>query len=177
MDNILPAIRSHKDFEQFLKTNKELCILLDFHIGQLNDLMMQLKKHHRKAWVHIDLIQGISSDKFGAEYLCQALKVDGLISTKPSVLIVAKKLGKVAIQRIFLIDRLSLEKSMDMVEKTKPDYVEVLPGIAADVMLDMNCPVQMMAGGLFRSKEEMERILALGFVAVTTSNRLLWEDK
>lgn len=174
MQTIIPAISNYKDFELFLESELELCILLDFHIGQLQELMNRLKQNNRQAWVHIDLIQGISSDKFGAEYLCQALKVDGLISTKGSVLMAAKANHKKAIQRVFLIDRLSLNRSMELVDKIQPDIVEVLPGIAARVMVDMNCPYPMMAGGLFGSNEEIEEVLDLGFVAITTSTKSLW---
>jgi glycerol uptake operon antiterminator len=44
------------------------------------------------------------------------------------VILKAKQKGVIAIHRMFLIDSHALERSYRLVEKTKPDYIEVLPG-------------------------------------------------
>ena len=86
------------------------------------------KQHNKKMIYHVDLIHGIRSDEYATEFICQEYNPYGLISTKSSVILKAKQKGVIAIQRIFLIDSHALEKSYKLVQKTKPDYIEVLPG-------------------------------------------------
>lgn len=80
------------------------------------------------------------------------------------------------IQRIFLLDSLSLETSYRTFEKVKPDIVEILPGIAPSMIKEDRNKTQVLviAGGLIRTKEEMEASLQAGASAVSTSSQNLW---
>jgi glycerol uptake operon antiterminator len=165
-----------KTFESFLASKLEYCILQSFHLAVLNSLCNMAHKYNKKCLVHIDLIKGIASDEYGAEFLCQNLKVDGLISIHPSVIQMAKKNKKLAIQRIFLIDSLSLEKSISLAKKTQPDYIEILPGIACAVVESLleQLEVPLIGGGLIKTQKEIRNCLDVGLVAVTTSKAELW---
>lgn len=173
---ILPSISNLKMFETFLDSELEYCILQNLHISALHSICRMADKNNKKCLVHIDLIKGIASDEYGAEFLCQVIKVDGLISTYPSVIKVAKKKKKIAIQRIFLIDSLSLEKSINLVIKTQPDYIEMLPGIATAIVESIikQVDIPLIGGGLIRSKKDVQNCLDSGLVAVTTSRKELW---
>ena len=76
-----------------------------------------------------------------------------------------------------MIDSHALEKSYKLVEKTQPDYIEVLPGamtwMIQEVKERLNIPV--FAGGLIRSPEEVENALKSGAEAITTSKKELWD--
>jgi glycerol uptake operon antiterminator len=173
---ILPAVRSMKDFEKLLKMNYQYGVFLDIHIGMLKSVYEYANQHQKQMFLHVDLIQGLKSDEYATEFLCQQLKPYGLISTKSSVITKAKQKGVLAIQRTFIIDSNAMEKSISLIEKTNPDYIEVLPGVVPKVIRQLREKTgkAIFAGGLIESPEEVEEALNAGAIAVTTSNVELW---
>lgn len=174
---ILPAARGVKDFEKLLNTSFEYIVVLDLHIAQVKNIMQLAKQYNKKIFLHVDLIHGLQSDAYATEYLCQEFQPYGLMSTKASVIIKAKQKGIVAVQRIFLLDSGAVEKSYAILEKTKPDFIEVLPGamtfIINEIKEKTNIPI--LAGGFIRSVEDVERALNVGTTAITTSKHELWK--
>ncbi|CAM3976577.1 glycerol-3-phosphate responsive antiterminator [Alkalicoccus chagannorensis] len=176
--SILPAVRDLKDIDKAVKNNSEFVVLLNTHIGQLKSLVRMLKKENKKVLLHADLVQGLKSDEFGAQFLSQDIKPHGLISTRRNVLLTAKKHDLITIQRLFILDSQALESSYQMMKQIQPDCIEVLPGIIPHIIEEVieqsNTPV--IAGGLIRDPEEVRRALACGAAAVTTSRKELWEN-
>lgn len=60
-----------------------------------------------------------------------------------------------------------------MLEKTKPDYIEVLPGALTDAIAEVKerTGVPILAGGFIRTVEDVERALHAGATAITTSKK------
>lgn len=174
---ILPAVRKIKDLERLLQTSYEYIVLLDSHIGQLHSLIELARRHGKQMLLHVDLIEGLKSDEYAADFLCQQLRPAGLISTRANVVKQAKKNKRIAIQRLFLLDTGSLNKSYALMERTNPDYIEVLPGIVPSLVREVRdtTGVPVFAGGFVRTVQEVEDALQAGATAVTTSNRELWE--
>ncbi len=174
---ILPATRSIKDFERMMRSSYEYVILLDCHVAQLQSLMALAKKHRKKVLLHVDLIKGLRNDEHAAEFLCQQIKPAGLISTRTQVVQLAKKRSLTAIQRVFLLDTHALETSYRLLESFRPDYIEVLPGIVPHIIREVRerTGIPILAGGLIRTREEVNAALDAGAVAVTTSSRDVWE--
>ncbi|MBM7097554.1 MULTISPECIES: glycerol-3-phosphate responsive antiterminator [Alteribacter] len=174
---VLPAIRQLKDFDWLLRSPYETIILLESHIGQLRSIVTTAKRANKKMFIHADLVHGLKSDDYGADFLCQDIKVDGLISTRKNMVLKAKKQGISAIQRLFLLDSLALEASYKKIELTKPDYIEVLPGVVPHLIEEITARTQtpVIAGGLIRTKEDAETALKAGAASVTTSNKELWK--
>ena len=108
---ILPAARSLKQFEQLLKSPFEYIVLLEVHIGNLKTLKTEAEKHGKKVIIHADLIQGLKTDNFAADFLCNDIRPAGIISTRSNMIMKAKAKGIIAIQRMFLLDTIALEKS------------------------------------------------------------------
>lgn len=174
---VLPAIRKLKDFEKALETDSEFIVFLETRIGQLKSLVAHAKQENKKALVHVDLIQGLKSDDYGMEYLIHEVKPDGILSTRGNVISLAKKHHLLAIQRMFLLDRLALENNLKLIERFQPDCVEVLPGLMPSVIETIyeqtNLPI--IAGGLISSETDVKAALDAGAVAVSTSRTNLWE--
>lgn len=173
---ILPASANMKEFEQFLQSSYEIGVFLDMHISQLKNISMMAKNSGKKMIYHVDLIHGIKNDEYATEYICQEFKPYGLISTKSSVILKAKQKGVIAVQRIFLIDSHAIEKSYKLIEKTRPDYIEVLPGAMPWMITEIKERVKtpIFAGGLIRTPEEVHAALNAGADAITTSKKELW---
>jgi glycerol uptake operon antiterminator len=174
----IPVVPTMKRLEQFLMTDLSTCVLQDIHISLLSDMILTLHKHERRALIHIDMINGVASDEYGTEYLCQKLKADGIISSKSRIIEVTKRNKKIAIQRMFLIDSKSVERGIDMLIKSKPDMVEVMPAIAYRIIPTikerLNLPI--IGGGLLKTKEDIENGLKAGCVAFTVSDLELCKE-
>ncbi|WP_209124305.1 glycerol-3-phosphate responsive antiterminator [Alkalihalobacillus sp. BA299] len=174
---ILPAARDIKQFEELVESHFTYIILLNSHIGQLRSLNRLAKNNKKQLLLHADLIQGLKNDEYAAQFLCQDIRPAGLISTRKNVVLTAKKSGLIAIQRLFLLDSIALESSYKLLEVTKPDFIEVLPGVMPHIITEVyeETKIPIIAGGLIRSKEEVENAISAGAVAVTTSRSDLWE--
>uniref|UniRef100_UPI0035623901 glycerol-3-phosphate responsive antiterminator n=1 Tax=Ilyobacter sp. TaxID=3100343 RepID=UPI0035623901 len=110
-------------------------------------------------------------------YLIKNTALDGIISTKYNLIKTAKKLGVRVIQRFFLLDSISLENSLKYARETKPDAVEILPGLMPKIIKrlsnELNLPV--IAGGLITDKEDIMNALGAGASGVSTTKIELWD--
>lgn len=174
---ILPAVRNMKDFEALMTGDLTYLILLETHLAQLPSLIQLAKKHGKNVILHADLIQGLKHDEAATQFLCQVIRPAGIISTHATVISTAKRNQMLAIQRVFLIDSHSLKTSYRVLSHSKPDYLEVLPGVLPDIISEVrtgtNTPV--LAGGFIRTRAEIDSILQAGATAITTSHRDLWD--
>jgi glycerol uptake operon antiterminator len=172
----LPAISDYKSLKKFLNSDLLYGIIVDFQLAEISDIIDQFKTNHKKVLVHIDMIHGLTPDEFGAIHLIQNLHVDGIISIKPKVIMMAKKRKVIAMQRIFLRDSLSFNKSLDFVSRSKPDCVEVLPAISGELLktIKQNVQIPLFCGGLISSEEQIEDCLNSGADGITVSNSRLW---
>ncbi|PTK07064.1 glycerol-3-phosphate responsive antiterminator [Mammaliicoccus sciuri] len=175
-NHILPAIRSMKDMEKFLKMDYERCVLLDTHIGHLQGILEQMKKHQKEVMLHIDLIKGLSNDEAAVEYVIQQYKPHGIISTKSKIIKRAKKLNTLTILRVFILDSTALSRSIELIKQSDPDLVEVLPGVATKVIKEISDKTgkRIIAGGLINTKEEIDLAIESGAQYVTSSDITIW---
>ncbi|MCA1021323.1 glycerol-3-phosphate responsive antiterminator GlpP [Halobacillus litoralis] len=174
---VLPAVKRIKEFEALLESDTEYIILLESRLGLLRKLVRLGQKSGKKVLVHVDLIQGLKADDYGMEYLGQEVKPDGVISTRGHVIHQAKKYNILSVQRLFLIDSQAIEHNVKLIQRTEPDYVEVLPGIVPGMIKEIKerIGVPVIAGGLVRTQEDVEQALASGASAVSTSRTDLWK--
>lgn len=174
----VPVVPSMKRLEKFIETDLIVCILQDIHISLLEHMIKTLHDNNKLALVHIDMVHGISSDEHGAEFLCQRLRADGVISSKTRIIETTKKNKKIAIQRMFLIDSKSIERGIETVQKSQPDIVEVMPAIAYKIIPYIKSKISMplIGGGLLKSKEDILQGLEAGCMAFTVSDLCLCES-
>ncbi|APC49112.1 glycerol-3-phosphate responsive antiterminator [Virgibacillus halodenitrificans] len=173
---IIPAIRKMKDFDKALDTSYDSLVFLETRLAQLKSLVTYTKRANKKALVHFDLIQGLKADEFGMEYLVREVKPDGILSTRANIIKLAKKHNLLSIQRIFLLDSLALDHSLELIKRIQPDSVEVLPGRMPSIIKEIyeQTKVPVIAGGLIKTEEDVSAALKAGAHAVSTSNRELW---
>ncbi|WP_206880748.1 glycerol-3-phosphate responsive antiterminator [Alicyclobacillus mali (ex Roth et al. 2021)] len=174
---VLPAVRSPKDFEELIQGPHPVVVLLETNLTALPSLMRMANKAGKHLILHADLIQGLKHDEAGTQFLCQMIRPYGIISTHASVIATAKKQGVIAIQRVFLIDSHSLRTSYRVLQQAKPDFLEVLPGVVPQLIAEIReqTGLPVLAGGFVRTKEDVERAVAAGATAVTTSVKDLWQ--
>ncbi|RXZ78482.1 glycerol-3-phosphate responsive antiterminator [Paenibacillaceae bacterium] len=173
---VLPAVRKMKDLEKLMRLSYDYVVMLDCHISQVKPIVDMIGSYGKKVLLHADLIDGLKNDEYAAEYLCQNIQPAGLISTRAGVIAKTKQNGLLAIQRLFLLDTIALEKSYKLLERTKPDYIEVLPGVMPHIIAEVHerTGIPIFAGGLIRTVQDVEEAVRAGATAVTTSRAELW---
>ena len=170
--NIIPVITSMKGLESFLLTPLKVFILQDVHINHLNYIIKTAHEHNREVIVHIELIQGLANDEFGAQFLIQQMHVDGVISSKPKIIEMTQKNHCLAILRVFIMDSKSVKRSLQIIESTKPDIVEFLPSLIYEIFPDFikDISAEVWAGGLVQNIFQIEAIFKTGINRITVSN-------
>jgi glycerol uptake operon antiterminator len=174
--SLIPAITNIKDLEYFLTLDHTTCVVMSIHVSMLQRVITRLKEKNKIVWLHLDLIPGLSSDEYGAEYAIQSFHVDGIVSTKSSAIKAAKKKKVTAIYRVFLIDTASVEKSLSRIDELQPDFIEFLPALAHKILplIQDRIHVPVIGGGLIQTIDDMEDCFASGMIAVTVSKTHLW---
>jgi len=151
--------------------------------GELAELPQLLKRlsepplAERPVLLHIDLLNGLANDESGLRYVATHERIDGIVTVRHHLAPLARRLGLMSVVRLFLQDGRAVERGLGVIEKSKPDAVEVLPGVAALEVADRfrDLPIPFIAGGLIRTPDIVKRILASGCQAVSTTNVKLWE--
>ena len=151
--------------------------------GELAELPALLAKLERPPFdklpvlLHIDLVNGLANDESGLRYVATLKGVDGVVTTRHHLAPLARKLGLMSVVRLFLQDGRAVERGLAVIDKSKPDAVEVLPGVAFLQVADRfnHLPIPCIAGGLIRSADVVQQILAGGCRAISTSNVELWK--
>ena len=173
---IIAAVKSDKGLEQALHADCSIIFILYGTVCSIAGIVDRIKEKNKRALVHVDLIEGLSSKDVAVEFIKAFTKADGIISTKPSVIKAAKEMGLITVQRFFLIDSLSLENVMKNINDKHTDIIEVLPGVIPKVIKKIadSSRVPVIAGGLITDKEDMVLALKAGAHGVSTTKQELW---
>ncbi|NIO06147.1 MAG: glycerol-3-phosphate responsive antiterminator [Proteobacteria bacterium] len=158
-------------------SNIGVLFVLGGDIFDVPRIVDQARRFGQLVFIDIDLVKGVGKDSSGVRYLATEGKVNGIITTKGNLIAGARRDGLSTIQRIFALDSESLAGGLNVVSKSKPDAVEILPGLIVPKIMTKirsKTSIPIIAGGLITEKEEVEEILASGAVGVsTTSHDLL----
>ena len=167
---VIPAVDGIRNYKAFLESGLPACVLMNVHLSLLDSVFRGAAERDKKIILHIDRINGLSDDEYGAEYVSQKYGPAGAISIKPAVISTLKRKHVTAIQRVFLIDSFALSRSAEAVRRAAPDFVEVMPGPLPDLVpvLKEALGGELIAGGLIPDLTYAKRLLE-SFRAVTMS--------
>ncbi len=126
--------------------------------------------------VHIDLLAGLASDEAGLRHLSTLKRITGIITVRPHIIAAARRMGFASVLLLFLQDGRAVERGLHVAEQTRPDAIELVPGVAALEMARefSQLSIPRIAGGLIRTPELAQQLLASGYSAVSTSDPALW---
>lgn len=172
---VIAAIRTEKEFEIALKSECEIIFDLNPDLFTVAENVKRAHRYNKKLYIHIDFASGIGKDKTGIQFVKQA-GVDGIISTRVNIIRLAREEGIFTIQRYFIVDSRSVDTTAESLKASKPDMIEIMPGVLPKVILDLKSKagVPIIAGGLIETKEEVEEALKSGAAAVSTGKQELW---
>lgn len=173
---IISAVKGSAELEKALASDCQVVFLLSGTLLNIEELVRKVHEKEKVCFVHIDLIEGLSNREIAVDCIARIARPDGIISTRPAFIRRAQQLGLLAIQRLFLLDSMSLQSLPSQIDTVRPDYIEVLPGVIPSVIREITqkTAVPLIAGGLIRSKHDVYQALQAGAVAVSTSCQAVW---
>lgn len=172
---IAAAIRTEGDFSTALKSRVDLVFLLHSNIMTVSQYVKEIHNSGKKVFIHVDFSEGIGKDRAGIEYLAK-LGVDGILTTRTNIVKIAKEFGLIAVQRFFLVDSHSLNTSLEAFKYSKPDMIELMPGIVTKKIKEFSdvTTVPIVAGGIIENEQEVIEALKAGADLVSTGEVSLW---
>ncbi len=173
---IIAAVRDETGLEAALKSQVAIVFLLDATLSNLKERVKRIENGGKLAFVHLEMVAGLSKDQAALEFIKTEIKPSGILTTKPNLVQNAKNLGLGTIQRLFILDSLSIHTGLKMIQGNHPDLMEIMPGIIPKVIPEIKrrCQTPIIAGGMVSAKEEIIDLLKVGVIAVSTSRVELW---
>ena len=174
---VIAAVKDESGLETALASDVPVLFLLFGDILTIGSYAARVRDAGKAVFVHLDLIDGLSSREIAADFIARHTQAHGVISTKPALTRRARELGFVAIQRIFLLDSMALRNVERHFSRDAADLVEVLPGLMPKMIrrLAESTGKPIIAGGLISDKEDVTGALGAGAVAVSSTNPSVWE--
>ncbi|MEA4846840.1 MAG: glycerol-3-phosphate responsive antiterminator [Clostridiaceae bacterium] len=158
--------------------NSQAAAVLLMNIG-LTELLgheFQRIRNIKPILIHFDLIKGLSNDSEAVRFISRIIKPAGITSTKGPIIRAAKKEGLLTIQRVFLIDTMSLQNAITTIKENNPDAIEVMPAIAPSIVgafkQKINQPI--ILAGLITNSAQINEALMAGADGVSLSKKSLW---
>jgi len=174
---IIAAVRDETGLRAALKSPVAIVFLLDATLSNLKERVKRIEDVQKLVFVHLEMVAGLSKDPAALEFIQAEIGPSGILTTKPNLIHAAKNIGLATIQRLFILDSLSIHTCLKMMQSNHPDLMEVMPGIIPKVIPEIkrNCQIPIIAGGMISTKEEIIDLLKVGVVAVSTSRADLWD--
>ncbi len=172
---IIAALKNDSGLAQALESDCSIVFFLYGSILNIGELVARVKAKGKLAFVHADLIEGMTTKDIAADFIAQNTQTDGIISTRPNLIRRAKSLDLLTIQRFFLFDSLSFENVLR--QNSNADAVDLLPGTMPRVLarLAEKVPQPIIASGLLADKQDVMAALSAGAQAVSTTSTALWQ--
>lgn len=176
-----PVIATLKELESARHPALEgirVAFIMGGDILSMGSIVDELHARGKKAFIHIDRVEGLARDAAGVKYAASQWKPDGIITTQTSLVKTAQEQGLCTIQRLFMLDSASLASGLQLIAQSKPDLIELLPGIVpkAITFFKQKSDRPIISGGMVTEKQEILSALAAGALAVSTSNTGLWKE-
>lgn len=173
---VVAAVKSEQELFHALKSDCSAVFVLYGNIMQISGVVAQIKQAGKFSFVHVDLIDGLAQREIAIDFIRENTSADGIISTKPALLRQGKKRGLLTIQRVFLLDSMSLLNLHRQLESGDADIVEILPGVMPKIIRKVASSLKkpVIAGGLIEDKEDIMNALGAGALAVSSTNPDIW---
>lgn len=174
---VIPALKNDENIDKALESGSEIVFVIMSNLLNVGEISSKLKKAGKIVFVHVDMVDGLSSSNYGVEYLLEYANFDGIITTKHNIVSFANKRGIPVIQRFFILDSFSFKNTILHIRENKPDAVEILPGVMPKIIKRIcnliNIPV--ITGGLIDDKDDVINALAVGAEGISTTKSELWQ--
>ena len=173
---VIAAVGNEEELSLALHSDCRVVFLLMGNVLDVGDLTRRVHDSGKLCVIHLDLIEGFSSKEIAVDAIQKATNAEGIISTRGALIKRAKQIGMAAIQRGFMLDSRSLASFEQQIALSKPDFVEILPGLLPKVIASLisRIDIPVIAGGFIHEKEDVIAALQAGALAVSASSPNIW---
>jgi len=173
---VIAAVCNEDELKLALDSDCRVVFLLMGNVLDIGELTRRVHESSKLCVIHLDLIEGFSSKEIAVDAVQKATNADGIISTRGALIKRAKQLGLAAVQRGFMLDSRSLNSFEQQIALSKPDFVEILPGLLPKVIAQLKDRISapIIAGGFIHEKEDVIAALQAGALAVSASSPKIW---
>lgn len=173
--NPIIAAVNEDNWSAALNSSAQVLFYLSADLLTVAQRIEQAHRADKYLFVHIDLAEGVGKDRTGIRYLSQC-GVDGIISTRAQLIRSAKEQGLLTVQRFFALDSKGMDSIDEMLRNTNPHLMEIMPGVIGKAIRRFSKGhINVIAGGLVQTKQEVTDALSCGAAAVSTGCAALWE--
>ncbi len=173
---VIATAGNEESLDAALLSECRVIFLLMGNILDVGALTERVHEAGKLCVIHLDLTEGYSNKEIAVDAIHRFTGAEGIISTRGALIKRAKQLGMVAIQRGFMLDSRSLGSFEAQIRTSKPDFVEILPGLLPKVIAELRgrVDVPIIAGGFIHEKEDVIAALNAGAIAVSASSPEIW---
>lgn len=171
---IIAAVKNDEGLSHALSSDCTVVFFLYGTVCSIGGLVERVKASEKMAFVHMDLIEGLSNKDVSADFIHVQTHADGIISTKSNLIRRGKELGLITIQRFFLLDSIAFDNVLR--QSSWADAVEILPGTMPKIIRRLAGQLKrpLIAGGLIFDKEDIVSALGAGAVAISATTPEVW---
>lgn len=173
---VITTVKDEASLEKSFEAESGIVFILYGDICSIGGIVHRVKEQGRLAMVHLDLVTGLDSREVAVDYIREMTEADGIISTRTSQINRARELGLYTVHRFFALDSRSLENIHRQSAATRPDCIEILPGVIPKVVarITREQKIPVIAGGMIDDKEDVMLALKAGAMAISTTKQELW---
>ena len=173
---VIAAVRDSNVLNTFALDGIDTVFLLATNIIELSATVARVQSEGKEIFVHADFAEGVGKDRFGMQFI-KNTGANGVISTRANIIKAARDVGLKTVQRIFIVDSQSIETAIESTRSSKPDMIEIMPGVVPKVISAMKArtDIPIIAGGLVSDADDVKNAISAGAIAVSTSNTDLWK--
>lgn len=172
---IIAAVKNEKELNAALSSESQVICVLYGDILEIESVSKRILEKNKIAIVHIDLIDGLSNKEVAVKFIKERTSFHGIVTTKYSLVKIAKVYDLYTIYRMFIFDSLSLENAKKHI-LNESDAIEILPGVIPKVIETLssmsNKPI--IVGGLIETKNEVIQALNSGATCISTTDESIW---
>ncbi|GAB3792283.1 glycerol-3-phosphate responsive antiterminator [Virgibacillus kimchii] len=173
---VIASVKDEKGLEEAIRTDCNTVFVLYGTIINIGQIVNKIKDHGKLAFVHVDLLEGVSNDEVALQFLNDHTNADGIISTKAHMVHAAHRYHFYTVHRFFLVDSFSFHSIDKQIAQSQPTFIEILPGGMPQsikwVKEKINTPI--IASGLVCEKEIVLTALQAGAVAISSTDNKVW---
>lgn len=171
---MIAACKSDAGLDRALASECTVVYLLYGNVCTIPGLVQRIKNAGKMAFVHVDLIDGLSNRDIAVDFVRQSTQTDGIITTRPNLIRRGRDLGLITIQRFFLLDSIAFENVIR--QASQADVVEILPATMPKIIRRLVGQIRqpLIASGLISDKEDIMSALGAGALAVSATSPDLW---
>lgn len=172
---IIAAVRTKEDFNCAVESPIKIIFSLKSNILTLQEEVEKAHANNKKLFIHVDFAEGVGKDRFGLKFMSR-YGIDGIISTRANIIRLAKECNLATVQRFFIVDSHSVDTAVESIDSSKPDMIEIMPGILPRTIFGFKSKVKMpvIAGGLIETKSDIIDAIKAGATAISTAKKELW---